>query len=249
VASGIKVEHVTAEDETALADVILLALDTLVSDSPGPPPVAPDTPPLGPPPVAPDTAPLGPQSPISPVNVPEAPPLRDAAVRDVATTRHFAGLVGADAELWTGTIPVAVGGTIGGSWWPRPRWGFRGAVGGEWGIAEKSPVGAWGLRGEAGVEGLALSWLALGAGVVGRWLSARDGPDPRLQGISGGLSLSARYVTPTLGPVDLSLGLRLDMLARPIVVEISGQEQFRIPTFVAGVAAEARLPSPRSASP
>jgi hypothetical protein len=48
------------------------------------------------------------------------------------------------------------------------------------------------------------------------------------QGFTAGVASTARYRAP-LGPVDVSAGPTLELLARPIVVDVTGTESFRVP--------------------
>ena len=53
--------------------------------------------------------------------------------------------------------------------------------------------------------------------------------------------MSAWYVA-SLAWCDVSIGPRLEALARPIAVVVAGDEVFRVPSFVAGLAIDATAP-------
>ena len=69
----------------------------------------------------------------------------------------------------------------------------------------------------------------------------------RLEGKTGGAVVSARYVL-SFGWLDLGFGPYVEALLRPIVVDLSRVEVFRVPSVVAGVSIDGAFRSLRSGS-
>jgi hypothetical protein len=79
-----------------------------------------------------------------------------------------------------------------------------------------------------------VSGVVVGVGATGRLVEARE-PGSSLRGATGGLTASA-YLAVPLGPRwELSVGPRLDALVRPVIVEVSDREVFRVPSFIGGL--------------
>jgi hypothetical protein len=216
-----------AADRATIEDAILAALHELLFEQAHPPPPPP-------PPVVKPVAPLEPEE-----TTDEPPPPETPAPHRV----RVAGIVGADAELWHGGISVALGAYTGIAISPWKRWTMSLVLAPEWGLGSTNGISAWGLRAFARVDYAVVSRVELGLGVSGRalWANATDATTSQLVGTTAGATLSARYVLP-VGPIALSAGPRLELLARPIEVDFAGSEVFRVPTFVAGVTLDASAP-------
>ncbi len=193
-----------------------------------------------------DIRPEAPPKPIVEPVVPHDVPVTMAPPEQVAPAHriHVAGLAGVDAELWHGGIAGEAGADAGVVVSPWDRWSLGVAVAPQWGLGGTSGLGAWGLRGYARVDYdvIAGLWLGVGVGMRSLWVNGAGTKPSQLEGITGGAMLSARYLF-TLGPIDLSAGPRLEVLARPIAVDVAGSEAFRVPTVVAGVAIDGAAPA------
>jgi hypothetical protein len=80
--------------------------------------------------------------------------------------------------------------------------------------------------------------VELGVGLAGDVLWVSGSPqafvESQLDGATAGALIHAAY-RKSLGPVDLAVGPELTYLLRPIIVQVSGTEVFRMPTLVAGL--------------
>jgi hypothetical protein len=208
--------------DAAMDDVLLGTLDELLFVPPPPAPTPPQP------------------APMTPAPRP-APPQEAAVARRIV---QVAALAGADAELWHGDVPVALGAHAGIVVSPSLGWRLSLAIAPQWGVGDADGIRAWELRVYARAEYELFPHIEVGAGLSGRSLWA-TGPasDPvDRNGITWGLVVSARYAV-RLGWVEVSIGPRLEALVRPIAVHFDGAETFRVPSFVAGLGLEALLPA------
>jgi hypothetical protein len=146
---------------------------------------------------------------------------------------------GADAELWRGTIGVALGAHAGARLFQVDGWSATILGGLLWGLGSSEGVRARALRGEVLVEFAPTVHVRLGAGADLRLLDA-DAAGAQLTGSTAGALVSARYAV-VAGPLALSAGPVLEGLVRPIVVQYSGREMFRVPQLLASVQIDATL--------
>ncbi len=146
---------------------------------------------------------------------------------------------GFDAELWRGAIGVALGAHAGARLSRVDGWSATILGGLLWGLGSSESVRARALRGEVLVEFAPTVHVRLGAGADLRLLDA-DAAGAQLTGSTAGALASARYAV-VIGPLALSAGPALEGLVRPIVVQYSGREVFRVPQLVASVQIDASL--------
>jgi hypothetical protein len=223
--------ELTAEMGT-IDDTILASLHTLLFEE-GSPPAPP-----------PSALPPPPAPPVSPI---EQTPSQSASEPPVPSTQprriHVAGIGGGDVEVWQGGVNFALGAYTGLSVSPRERWAISVAVAPQWGLGSAAGISAWGLRAVGRIEYALLPQLRIGVGASARtlWVSASAAAPTRLEGTTVGPVLSARYVI-SFGAVTFAVGLKGEALVRPIVVELAGVEEFRVPSFVAGVTVDGAAP-------
>lgn len=152
----------------------------------------------------------------------------------------FGAIVGAGAQLWHGAVAGALG----------PRVGLHLSVPHGW-STDLVGAAAWGLTAPSRLHALALeaAWTAnyapiaplnLGAGADLVALTANlSGPDSTRQtAVTGGLIVRAQGVFHA-GPLSMSIGPELEVLARPIVVEVAHAEVFRVPNVLSGLSVDA----------
>lgn len=152
----------------------------------------------------------------------------------------FGAVVGAGGLLWYGAIEEALG----------PRVGLRLSAPRHWSMNLVASV-VWGLSSASGLRARAYeaSWTVHYAPVA--WLDAGVGADlfglaatPSSSGareqstFTGGGVAQVRYVLRG-GRLSLSLGPQLEVLARPIVVEVAQVEAFHVSNLVAGLVMDA----------
>jgi hypothetical protein len=184
----------------------------------------------------------------SPPRAPEPEPAHagvpapaDAAATAPPGPSRWGITAGVDSETWQGGIPAALGAHAGGRVALSARWSVRALAGPAWGLSAVDGLRAWRLRGLARLEYAPWPQLELGAGAVARvlWAGADSGVAPSGRtGATAGAVLSARYAL-AAGPISMSAGPELEALVRPVLVEVSGAEAFRMPTFVLGVSLDA----------
>jgi hypothetical protein len=171
---------------------------------------------------------------------PTAPPAgAETARASVASAEvHRVRLAaGAHSELWSGAIGGAIGARGGvrlglaGPWW------LSLVAGANWGTTKASELEAWSLSTVLTLDRDFGEHVVVGAGLVGTvlWATGNAGAftQRQLDGATAGAVLRAAYRAP-LGPIELSIGPELDALMRPVIVQVGGQEVFRMPTLVAG---------------
>jgi hypothetical protein len=172
-----------------------------------------------------------------------------APARDVAAgwRPHFAADVGSDVELWHGRVGAAVGGDAAFQAALWPRWMLGLTIAPQWGLGSPQGLEAWALRSSVRVEYELLSRVRVGTGVSGRivWIGGGATTPTRLDGVTGGPFLSARYVL-LLAPFEASMGPRVDVLGRPVVAEVAGSEVFRVPSLIASLSLDIAAPSSSS---
>jgi hypothetical protein len=192
-------------------------------------------------------------------DLPDPSPPAQSPARDVPTVEAAAealptrpparsGIVaGMDAELWRGAIEVAVGAHAGARFSWADGWSATVLGGVLWGVGSPNGVRARAFQCEAVVEYAPASHLLLGAGAGLRALDAyatsqlvNYATSDQLVGVTAGGLATARYAV-SAGPLAVSAGPVVEALLRPIVVQYSGGELFRMPQVVAGVGIDASL--------
>ncbi|HEX8796164.1 MAG TPA: hypothetical protein VF765_34680 [Polyangiaceae bacterium] len=148
-------------------------------------------------------------------------------------------LVGGDAELWEGSIGWALGFHAGVRLRLGATWSVLVALGTEWGLGTAAGASAWTLRGAARIEDEVVPHLLVGAGVGSRvlWASLAGSGGGPVVGATAGAMISAKLAW-SAGPIVLSGGPQLEAMVRPVAVDVSGTEAFRIPTWVGSLALE-----------
>jgi hypothetical protein len=174
---------------------------------------------------------------------PPPPPLApDAPTTTIAnpdlsyqSKRHtFAATLGADSELWSGAIGLAVGGHAGARIAFSDAWSAVVLAGPEWGVDSADGIRAWTLRIESRVDYTPIPAFQVGVGLAARVLWVDATTSGSTSGTTGGALASVRYVLP-LGAFELSLGPTIEVLVRPVVVESAGSEVFHVPSLLAGL--------------
>jgi hypothetical protein len=150
---------------------------------------------------------------------------------------------GADAELWSGEAPVAIGGHVGARVSTGARW--DGAIdAGALSIVEGAQgIAVWALRAALGVDYAPVDALSLGLGADARLVvaSASASASPTSQaGTTLGALVTARYAL-RAGRLQFLVGPRAELFARPVIVEVEKSEVLRLPVFVAGVSLEGAI--------
>ncbi len=203
-------------------DAILAGLRRLLLEPP-----APSVPSIGAPPI------------------PEAePPESDHAPQPSARRRSWSLLAGADGELWQGAVTGAIGGHAGGSLDLGGPWAITAIVGPAIGIGNASGTSVWTVQAVAQVDWVPTPWLRVSLGSSGRvlWAQASSLSPSQQSGVTGGGVASVRFALP-IDDVELSLGPTLDVMLRPVAVDVEGRELFRLPSVVAALTLEARYPT------
>jgi hypothetical protein len=166
--------------------------------------------------------------------------LRD--VREERATWRSGVIAGIDAELWQGAIGAAVGTHFGARLSRSKMWStvVVGAL--SWGLGSGQGIRAWSFGGELGVDYAPVGFLRVGVGAKVRVLVADGsgldvGPvfveqGTQRLGTTAGALASIRYAV-AMGPLALAAGPQLELLARPVVVEVAGSEVFRMPSLIA----------------
>jgi hypothetical protein len=142
------------------------------------------------------------------------------------------------SELWSGAIGAAVGARAGLGIRLTGPWRLSLVGGPSWGTTSARDLRAWSLSTALTLDRDIGPQLDIGAGVVGSVLWANGSPhaftEGQLEGETAGALLRAAYRA-AVGPIELSIGPELEGLLRPVIVQVSGQEVFRLPTLVAGL--------------
>lgn len=152
----------------------------------------------------------------------------------------FGAVVGAGGLLWHGAIDEALGPRIGLRLSAPRHWSTNLVAGVVWGLRSASGLRARAYEASWTVHYAPVAWLDAGVGADLFGLEATpSGSATREQSTltAGGVVL-ARYVLRG-GRLSLSLGPQLEVLARPIVVEVGQVEAFRVSNLVAGLVLDA----------
>jgi hypothetical protein len=158
-------------------------------------------------------------------------------VRTGSQTALGWGLVaGVSSELWQGAPAVALGGRVGGRLLIQDGWSVSFVARMSFGLASSAGVDAreWGAL--LVLEDLILSHaeIALGASAKRLIASHAAANQPtELDAATLGAFASAHVRFP-FGRIAISAGPELEVLARPLIVQVDGSEAFRIPRVVAG---------------
>jgi hypothetical protein len=168
-------------------------------------------------------------APVAPGPAPIAiPPTPDLPAPDAGASRgNVAASIGGDGELWSGHVVVAVGGHGGVRILLGARWHATILAGVLRTVGSAEGANAWGLRAIARVDYTLVEHLELGVGANGRilWANADGGS---LTGTTAGATAAVRYGVP-VGAAEVAVGGAIDALLRPLVVDVAGQEAFRVP--------------------
>ncbi len=224
-ASGSRASSLSiAPSDSDPIDAILAALRALLAPAPNPLPAS------------------APPAPTTPTTEPPPEPAEDV-VEPAPSGRAFAVVFGADAELWQGAVGGAAGAHLGATFDLGPAWAVTVFVAPAWGLGEAAGTTAWTLRGVAQIDWLPIRALRASLGATGRvlWAQATTLTPSQQEGTTGGAEASLRISLP-VGPFELSAGPTLDVLARPIVIDVGGSELFRLPVVVGAVTIEGRYP-------
>jgi hypothetical protein len=148
--------------------------------------------------------------------------------------------LGADSELWSGGVAAAVGAHAGVRFSPSPRWSVAVAAGDLWATSTPQSVQSQTLRAFVGVDCDLPPAVRVGLAVDARMMLAQQGSSAASNAATAGLLLTARYVA-RLGSLELSAGPLGEVLFRPIIVQVSGAEVFRVPTALLGLSIDGTL--------
>lgn len=156
--------------------------------------------------------------------------------------RGLAAVAGIQGELWQGQIRGAIAGRLGARFITSSGWSAEIAGGYALGLATAQDVSARALQAMLGV-GFAPHprvGLLLGAELMQlRANLATATGDVVRTGMTEAAVVGARYLVP-IGPIAVGIGPRVEVLARPVSVELGQAEIFRVPTFVAALSLEAQ---------
>jgi hypothetical protein len=215
-------------DPSATVEALLEALDALLFDK-----QRSDKPDAG---GSPPPASAPPAAPAQASEVPAAPAAEDVA-RAEPPAHRFGVTLGLDSELWNGAVPGALGARAGGRIEVARGWSATLAGGILWGLRSADGVGAQVLRVLAGVDADLSAHVRLGLRADARFVNATATGLPPTNAETAGVIASARYRL-TAGSWSLSAGPEVELLVRPVIVQIAGTEIFRMPTAMAGFAVE-----------
>ncbi|MGH7436624.1 MAG: hypothetical protein ACRENE_13200, partial [Polyangiaceae bacterium] len=148
--------------------------------------------------------------------------------------------LGADSELWSGDVTGAVGVQAGVRLAASRRWSVLLAAGDLWATSAPQSVQAQTLRVLAGVDYDLIPAVRFGLAADGRVMLARQGSSSLSNAATAGLLATARYVA-RLGSLRLSAGPQAELLLRPLLVDVSGAEVFRVPTALLGLSLDATI--------
>jgi hypothetical protein len=171
-----------------------------------------------------------------------------AAVPRARDPVRWAAVAGTEAELWQGAIRGAVGAYFGARVVTPDQWSVGLLAGAGRGWSRAGAISAYALRVMLNVAYAPSRHVefGLGAEVRGLFATVSDAAGfAERHGVTEGAIATMRYRIP-LGPIELSLGPQIEALAQPLVVQVTGQEIFRIPTLVAGFSVYGQRAAPRS---
>ncbi len=206
-------------NEGASVDELLNALHAMVAEAtrPEPAPAAPVASVPPPPAVA---------SPEDSAASSAAPP---------ASSRYrLAVAIGVDSELWSGAIGPALGGHAGARLSARAGWGVEIDGGLVQGLGSVQGVSARTFRAMVNVDRALVPDLRIGLGADARLLTASASNTALQEATTMGAVAFARY-SPRVGRYEFSVGPEVEILVRPVVVQSSAGEAFRLPTWIAGL--------------
>jgi hypothetical protein len=139
-----------------------------------------------------------------------------------------------DSELWARAIPAAMGGHFGARVLLPRNWSATLVGGIAWGLGSAQGIHARSFRVTMALDCTLLHHIRIGLGGDARFADATGDHTPReLDGTTAGGILFAQYVL-RLGAIGLSAGPQVELLGRPLVVQIAGNEAFRIPAVLFG---------------
>jgi hypothetical protein len=190
-------------------------------------------------PSAPTTADAGASPPAAAIDASDTLDTEPSAQRSASRAR-LAATLGVDGEAWSGHVVGALGGYAGARLALGPRWHTSLLVGALRSLGDANGASAWGLRAAARVDYTLVGRLDVGLGISGRALWASTGPTT-LAGTTAGGTAGLRYGIP-VGATEVAVGGGVEALLRPVVVEVDGREEFRVPTWVGGVFGEVSYP-------
>jgi hypothetical protein len=141
---------------------------------------------------------------------------------------------GIDSELWARAIPAAMGGHFGARVLLPGSWSATLVGGIAWGLGSAQGIHARSFRVTMALDCTVLHHIRVGLGGDARFADATGDHTPReLDGTTAGGVVFAQYVL-RVGAIGLSAGPQVELLGRPLVVQIAGNEAFRIPTVLFG---------------
>ena len=148
--------------------------------------------------------------------------------------------MGADSELWSGGVTAAIGAHAGARVSPARRWSLSVAAGDMWATGAPRSVESQTLRALVGVGYDLEPSVRLGLAGDVRMMLAQQGSSPASNAATAGLVATARYVA-RLGSFELSAGPQGEILYRPIIVQVSGDEVLRVPTALLSLSVDGTL--------
>jgi hypothetical protein len=181
---------------------------------------------------------------LAPLADRERPTTDGALHSDAASRSHpphrILPSVAMDAELWQGSVPVALG-VRGGAKLSLPGTATVGGfLGAQWGVQARGDTAAWALRAAVRAEVDPVRHLRIGGAVEGRVMFASESGSSgttQQQAVTAGICVGSRYVRP-LGPVDVAVGPEMEAMVRPMAVDVASVEMFRVPIVVVGASIE-----------
>src|SRR5581483_1980098 len=119
-------------------------------------------------------------------------------------------------------------------------WSLSAAAGDMWAMSTPQSVQSQTLRALVGVGYDLDPTVRLGLAGDVRMMLAQQGSSPTSNAATAGLVATARYVA-RLGSIELSAGPQGELLYRPVIVQVSGAEVFRVPTALVSLSVEGTL--------
>ena len=148
---------------------------------------------------------------------------------------------GVDSELWSGAIGAAMGGHAGARLWTDTGWAAELDGGIVWGLASTHTIEARTVQATLRIDYAPVAILRIGLGADARFVTASaSGPtSPTERGSwTLGAIAAARYAL-RVDRFEFLVGLQVEVIRGPVVVEFDGSEVMRIPTVLAGLSLEA----------
>ena len=233
------------DEPSDAVEAILAALDSLLFEAPAdeaedagrPQHAAPDAAPTTRPAPPADAAPATPFPTAAPAERPTAP---EGAPGDVPAAYGTGLTLGADSELWSGGVTGALGAHAGVRLAASRRWSALLPAGDLWATSAPQSVQSQTLRALASVDYDLLRAVRVGLAADARVMLAQQGSSSLSNAATAGLLVSARYVA-RLGSFQLSVGPQGELVYRPLIVDLSGAEVFRVPTALVGLSLDGML--------